>query len=110
MELFTVFPGKCLTQNPTLLAPERIRKRHRPGLGSSKGRNQNAFLVALHERKSVCWDVAINEVIAAALAALQAADTVVWREPTDVAKGLLAAKVRDIEGNVIGVKQLPLSA
>jgi predicted enzyme related to lactoylglutathione lyase len=35
---------------------------------------------------------------------------VVLQEPTDVANGLLVAKVRDTEGNVIGVKQLPADA
>lgn len=44
------------------------------------------------------------------LAALQAAGAQVIQEPTDVAAGLLVAKVRDTEGNLIGVKQLPVSA
>jgi predicted enzyme related to lactoylglutathione lyase len=44
------------------------------------------------------------------LAALQAAGAEVVQEPTDVAAGLLVAKVRDTEGNLIGVKQLPVSA
>jgi len=47
------------------------------------------------------------EDINATLAALQAAGAVVVQEPTDVAAGLLVAKVRDTEGNLIGVKQLP---
>ena len=45
-----------------------------------------------------------------ARAALQAAGAVVVQEPTDVAAGLLVAKVRDTEGNLIGVKQPPASA
>jgi len=48
--------------------------------------------------------------INASLAALQAAGAVVVQEPTDVAAGLLVAKVRDTDGNLIGVKQLPASA
>jgi predicted enzyme related to lactoylglutathione lyase len=39
-----------------------------------------------------------------------ACGAVVLQEPTDVANGLLVAKVRDTEGNVIGVKQLPADA
>jgi predicted enzyme related to lactoylglutathione lyase len=50
------------------------------------------------------------EDIAATLAALQDAGGVVEQEPTDVGAGLLVAKVRDTEGNVIGVKQLPAGA
>jgi predicted enzyme related to lactoylglutathione lyase len=45
--------------------------------------------------------------IATTLAALQAAGAVVVQEPTDVAAGLLVAKVRDGEGNLIGLKQPP---
>jgi predicted enzyme related to lactoylglutathione lyase len=47
------------------------------------------------------------EDIDATLAALQAAGGVVVQEPRDVAAGLLVAKVRDSEGNIIGVKQPP---
>jgi predicted enzyme related to lactoylglutathione lyase len=50
------------------------------------------------------------EDINATLAALQAAGAVVEQEPTDVAAGLLVAKVRDTDGNLIGVKQPPASA
>ena len=50
------------------------------------------------------------EDIASSLAALRACGAVVLQEPTDVANGLLVAKVRDTEGNVIGVKQLPADA
>jgi predicted enzyme related to lactoylglutathione lyase len=49
------------------------------------------------------------EDIIATLAALQTAGAVVVQEPTDVAAGLLVAKVRDTEGNLIGVKQPPAS-
>jgi predicted enzyme related to lactoylglutathione lyase len=48
--------------------------------------------------------------INATLSALKAAGAVVVQEPTDVAAGLLVAKVRDSDGNLIGVKQLPASA
>jgi predicted enzyme related to lactoylglutathione lyase len=48
--------------------------------------------------------------INASIAALQAAGAVVVQEPTDVAAGLLVAKVRDTDGNLIGVKQLPAGA
>ena len=50
------------------------------------------------------------EDIEATLTALQAAGAVVEQEPRDVAAGLLVAKVRDTEGNVIGVKQPPAKA
>ena len=50
------------------------------------------------------------EDINASLAALIAAGAVVVQEPTDVAAGLLVAKVRDTEGNLIGVKQPPKSS
>jgi predicted enzyme related to lactoylglutathione lyase len=50
------------------------------------------------------------EDMAATLAALQDAGGVVEQDPTDVGAGLLVAKVRDTEGNVIGVKQPPASA
>jgi len=49
------------------------------------------------------------EDINATLAALQVAGGVVVQEPTDVAPGLLVAKFRDPDGNLIGVKQLPAS-
>ena len=49
------------------------------------------------------------EDIDATLAALRAAGAVVIQEPTDVAAGLLVAKVRDADGNLIGVKQPPAS-
>jgi predicted enzyme related to lactoylglutathione lyase len=45
--------------------------------------------------------------INATLVALQGAGAVVVQEPTDVAMGLLVAKVRDSEGNIIGVRQPP---
>jgi predicted enzyme related to lactoylglutathione lyase len=44
------------------------------------------------------------------LSALQATGAVVVQEPTDVAAGLLVARVRDTEGNVIGVRQPPVGA
>jgi predicted enzyme related to lactoylglutathione lyase len=50
------------------------------------------------------------EDINATLTALQGAGAVVVQEPTDVAAGLLVAKVRDTEGNIIGVKQPPVGA
>ena len=50
------------------------------------------------------------EDIDATLAALQGAGAMVVQEPTDVAAGLLVAKVRDTEGNLIGVKQPPVGA
>jgi predicted enzyme related to lactoylglutathione lyase len=46
----------------------------------------------------------------ATIAALQAAGGELVQEPRDVAAGLMVAKVRDTEGNVIGLKQLPTSA
>jgi predicted enzyme related to lactoylglutathione lyase len=45
--------------------------------------------------------------ISATLEALQGAGAVVVQEPRDVAMGLLVAKVRDSEGNIIGVRQPP---
>jgi predicted enzyme related to lactoylglutathione lyase len=48
--------------------------------------------------------------IAAALAALQAAGAVVVQAPTDVGAGLLVAKVRDGDDNVIGLRQHPAGA
>jgi|SRR5471030_3191448 len=48
--------------------------------------------------------------IAATLSALEAAGAVVVQQPTDVAAGLLVAKVKDADGNLIGVKQLPVNA
>jgi predicted enzyme related to lactoylglutathione lyase len=50
------------------------------------------------------------EDINATLEALKGAGAVVVQEPTDVAAGLLVAKVRDADGNLIGVKQLPTGA
>lgn len=47
--------------------------------------------------------------ITATLAALSATGVDVVQEPKDVGAGLLVAKVRDTEGNVIGVKQVPTS-
>jgi predicted enzyme related to lactoylglutathione lyase len=47
--------------------------------------------------------------IAATLAALEALGAVVLQPPTDVAAGLLVAKLRDSDGNLIGLKQLPAS-
>lgn len=41
------------------------------------------------------------------LNALKAAGAVVVQEPRDVGAGLLVARARDTEGNIIGVKQLP---
>jgi predicted enzyme related to lactoylglutathione lyase len=49
------------------------------------------------------------EDIHASLAALTGAGAVVLQEPTDVAAGLLVAKLRDSDGNLIGVKQPPKS-
>lgn len=48
--------------------------------------------------------------ITGTLAALQAAGAEIVQEPNDVGAGLLVAKVRDTEGNMIGLKQLPTSA
>src|ERR1700689_203646 len=45
--------------------------------------------------------------ISAALSALQAAGAQVVQEPTDVAAGLLVAKVSDADGNDIGIRQQP---
>ncbi len=48
--------------------------------------------------------------IAATIAALEAAGGVVLQPPTDVAAGLLVAKVKDSDGNLIGLKQLPIGS
>jgi len=48
--------------------------------------------------------------INAALEALKGAGAAVVQEPRDVAMGLLVAKVRDSEGNIIGVRQPPTGA
>jgi predicted enzyme related to lactoylglutathione lyase len=48
--------------------------------------------------------------ITVTLTALEAVGAVVVQEPTDVGAGLLVAKVRDTEGNVVGVKQPPAGA
>ncbi|MEO9180901.1 MAG: VOC family protein [Acidimicrobiales bacterium] len=48
--------------------------------------------------------------ITATLAALQSAGADIVQQPKDVGAGLLVAKVRDTEGNMIGVKQVPTSA
>jgi predicted enzyme related to lactoylglutathione lyase len=45
--------------------------------------------------------------IVATLSALESAGAVIIQQPTDVAAGLLVAKVRDVDGNLLGVKQLP---
>jgi len=50
------------------------------------------------------------EDIAATLVALEALGAVVLQQPTDVAAGLLVAKVKDIDGNLIGLKQLPATS
>lgn len=50
------------------------------------------------------------EDIAATLGALEAAGAVIVQQPTDVAAGLLVAKVRDVDGNLLGLKQLPANA
>ncbi|HEY5092289.1 MAG TPA: VOC family protein [Acidimicrobiales bacterium] len=50
------------------------------------------------------------ENIAAVLEALEALGAVVVQRPTDVAAGLLVAKIKDIDGNLIGLKQLPANA
>jgi predicted enzyme related to lactoylglutathione lyase len=47
------------------------------------------------------------EDIALMLETLQAAGATVVQEPRDVGAGMLVAKVRDSEGNIIGVKQPP---
>jgi predicted enzyme related to lactoylglutathione lyase len=47
------------------------------------------------------------EDIAATLAALRDAGATTVQEPTDVAAGLLVAKVRDADGNEIGLRQPP---
>ena len=48
--------------------------------------------------------------ITATLAALSATGAEIVQEPRDVGAGLLVAKVRDTEGNIIGVKEIPTSA
>jgi predicted enzyme related to lactoylglutathione lyase len=48
--------------------------------------------------------------ISATLDALQAAGGQVVQEPTDVAAGLLVAKITDADGNEIGLRQLPVDA
>jgi len=48
--------------------------------------------------------------LAATLAALQAAGAQVVQEPTNVGHGLLVAKVIDVDGNDIGLKQPPAGA
>ncbi|MGH9070111.1 MAG: VOC family protein [Acidimicrobiales bacterium] len=48
--------------------------------------------------------------ISATLATLAAAGAQVVQEPTDVGAGLLVAKLRDADGNDIGLRQLPASA
>jgi predicted enzyme related to lactoylglutathione lyase len=45
--------------------------------------------------------------IAGTLSALRAAGAVVVQEPRDVGAGLLVARARDTEGNVIGLRQPP---
>jgi len=47
--------------------------------------------------------------IASTISALEAVGAVLIQEPTDVAAGLLVAKVKDVDGNLIGLKQLPNS-
>jgi predicted enzyme related to lactoylglutathione lyase len=47
--------------------------------------------------------------VVASLTAVQAAGAEVVQPPTDVGAGLLVAKVRDTEGNVIGLRQQPAS-
>lgn len=47
--------------------------------------------------------------ITGTLNALRAAGAVVGQEPTDVGAGLLVARARDTEGNIVGAKQLPAS-
>jgi predicted enzyme related to lactoylglutathione lyase len=48
--------------------------------------------------------------IAATLGAMKSAGAEVTQDPTDVGAGLLVAKVRDSEGNDIGLRQQPLGA
>ncbi|HEY2563055.1 MAG TPA: VOC family protein [Acidimicrobiales bacterium] len=48
--------------------------------------------------------------ISATLSALKAAGAQVVQEPTDVAAGLLVAKVMDADGNDIGLRQLPTAS
>jgi predicted enzyme related to lactoylglutathione lyase len=50
------------------------------------------------------------EDIAGTLEALEALGAFVVQQPMDVAAGLLVAKVKDIDGNLIGLKQLPTNA
>ena len=48
--------------------------------------------------------------IAATISALQAAGAETVQEPTDVGAGLLVAKLKDADGNVIGLRQPPATA
>ena len=48
--------------------------------------------------------------ISATIGALRAAGAQVVQEPSDVGAGLLVAKVRDADGNDIGLRQRPASA
>ena len=48
--------------------------------------------------------------ISATIGALQAAGAQVVQEPTDVGAGLLVAKVSDVDGNDIGLRQPPAGA
>ena len=48
--------------------------------------------------------------IAATIDALAVKGATTIQEPTDVGAGLLVAKVRDADGNDIGLRQLPTSA
>ena len=50
------------------------------------------------------------EDIVATIAQLETVGSVVIQPPTDVAAGLLVAKLRDTEGNLIGLKQLPVAS
>jgi predicted enzyme related to lactoylglutathione lyase len=47
------------------------------------------------------------EEISGTLEALKAAGAVVVQEPRDVGGGMLVARARDIEGNIIGLRQQP---
>ena len=47
--------------------------------------------------------------VAGTLAALQAAGAELVQDPTNVGGGMLVAKVRDTDGNVIGLRQPPSS-
>jgi predicted enzyme related to lactoylglutathione lyase len=50
------------------------------------------------------------EDVSATLAALQAVGGQILQEPTDVAAGLLVAKIADADGNQIGLRQVPIGA